>query len=148
MKYVKNIEQFLNEKVEYASQTINGKTTYSQVAGTTSSLKEFEKMIDNLPKTIKYLEFPMDTDHFNPKTGKIKGPISSSDKKNLKKLMKELTEEYKKSGDKVTKYVLKSYYGYSNDESEAKDPFYIQIRTKRGDKFGDDMRSGKYGSLD
>ena len=104
------------------------------------------KQIKNLPETLESIKIPTETLAFNPDQEEFKGPITTSHKARIIKIVKDLTREFKEKGDPVTEYGISSYYGVM--KKEVTDPIYISFRTKGHDKFASDMSSGKYGSLD
>jgi hypothetical protein len=59
-------------------------------------------------------------------------------------LLKTITPEEQTQWGKVTNFDLYSYYGGRKDS----DAYYIRLSSKESTKFGNDMSSGKYGSLD
>lgn len=138
----------LEEKVEYSSTHINGEKITSSWAGTSDNLKEFIKMIEDAPETLDYIDVTSSTGHFSPSREKFKSPITNSKKKQIIKIVKAVEKEFKKKGDPITTFRFQSYYGASNRDKHLSDPAYITYRTKGIDKFGNDMSSGKYGSLD
>lgn len=145
---MKNFDQFINEKFEYGSSYINNKKITSSFQGSTSNMNEFIKHIKDLPKTLESIKIPVETSAFNPKNEKFKGPITSSDKSKIIKIIKEITKEFKDKGDSVYEYSIRSFYGVLSKEREVTNPVYITFKTKAHDKFGKDMSSGRYGSLD
>ncbi len=145
---MKNFDQFVNEKFEYATSLINGKKSHSTFQGKTSNMNEFIKHIKDLPTTLESIQIPVETSSFSPKREKFKGPISSSDKNKIVKIIKDMTKKFKENGDKVDEYSISSYYGVLSKEKEVNDPIYISFSTKALRDFGDYMSSGKGGSLD
>lgn len=130
-----------------ASSTINGKKIESSWAGSADNLKDFIKLIENAPETLKYIKVTSSTSSFAPDSETFKGPINSSKKRQIIKIVKEMEKEFKKKGDAITSYRFNSYYG-AGGKNHHEDPAYIDYRTKVIDQFGKDMSSGKYGSLD
>ena len=72
---------------------------------------------------------------------------TTSTKKKIIKIIKDVTKAYKKEGDDIVEYELKSYFGVS-PKGNLTDPAYIQYRTKNNIQFANDMAAGKYGRLD
>ena len=130
-----------------AYSTINGKKIESSWAGSADNLKDFIKLIENAPETLEYIKVTSSTSSFAPDSEKFKGPINSSKKKQIIKIVKEMEKEFKKEGDPITSYRLNSYFG-AGGRNHEQDPAYIDYRTKGIEQFGKDMASGKYGSLD
>lgn len=147
MKHIKQFDQFLNENIKYSSTRVNGQDVTSSWAGTADNEKDFIKMIEAAPETLKSIQVQTGTSHFNPDREEFKGPITSSTKKKIIKIIKDVTKEYKAKGDPIVAYQLNSYYGVFGKDHESH-PAYIQYNTKGGDRFASDMSSGKYGSLD
>jgi hypothetical protein len=138
----------LYERFEFRSTLINGKRVDSSFQGTTNNMNEFIKQIKNLPETLESIKIPTETLAFNPDQEEFKGPITTSHKARIIKIVKDLTREFKEKGDPVTEYEISSYYGVNRREREVTDPIYISFRTKGHDKFASDMGSGKHGPLD
>ena len=147
MKHIQAYHRFLNEKVEMAYSTINGKKIESSWAGSADNLKDFIKLIENAPETLEYIKVTSSTSSFSPDSEKFKGPINSSKKRQIIKIVKEMEKEFKKEGDPITSYRFNSYFG-AGSRNHEQDPAYIDYRTKGIEQFGKDMSSGKYGSLD
>ena len=147
MKHVKGLQQFISEKIEYASTLINGQKYESGWAGSADNEKDFINMIKAAPETLKSIKVTSSTSSFAPSSEQFKGPINSSKKNKIIKIVKDMTKAFKEKGDPITSYELRSYYG-AGGKNHNEDPAYIQYRTKGIDKFGDDMSSGKYGRLD
>jgi len=143
---MKSFDEFINEKLEFNHSLRNGKKIESTISAKSSSMNEFIKHIKSLPDTIDSIKVPIQTLAFNPKLETFKGPINSSSKSKIIKIIKDMTKEFKAKGDSVYQYEVSSYYGVNS--AEASDPYYISFKTKSHDKFGKDMSSGKYGSLD
>ena len=61
---------------------------------------------------------------------------------------KDVTKEFKKKGDPIYEYGIRSFYGVLSADREVKDPVYVSFRTKAHDKFGQAMSRGDHGSLD
>ena len=145
---MKKFEEFVNERFEYASNTINGKKVFSKFQGSTTNMNEFIKALKDIPKTIESVEIPTGTGAFNPPREKIKGPFSSAKINKLIKIVKEMTKRFKDEGDPITKYNLSSYYGILSGDREINDPLYIQFRTDSHDNFSKAMSRGDFGPLD
>lgn len=147
MKNLKTFEAFVNESIEYASTKVNGKNVVSSWAGSADSEKDFIKMINDMPETLESISVQSDASASYSASEEFKGPINSSKKAKIIKLVKDVTKAFKSEGDEITSYVLSSFapiYVKGHDSSRA----YIQYKTKKSDKFGKDMASGKYGPLD
>lgn len=147
MKYIRPYYRFLNEKIEMAYSTINGKKIESSWAGSADNLKDFIKLIDNAPETLQYISVTSSTSSFAPDSEKFKGPINSSKKKKIIKIVKDMEKAFKAKGDAITSYRFNSYYG-AGGKNHHEDPAYIDYRTKAIDQFNKDMSDGKYGRLD
>lgn len=147
MKHIKDLQQFVNEKIEYASTYVNGEAVTSSWSGSADNEKDFIKMIKAMPETIESIKVTSSTSSFNPSSEKFKGPINSSKKNKIIKIVKDMTKAFKEKGDEITSYELRSYYGPIGKNHES-DPAYIQYKTKMIDQFSKDMSSGKYGRLD
>ena len=145
---MKKFEEFVNERFEYESSTINGKKVFSKFQGSTPNMNEFIKALKNIPKTIESIEIPVDTGAFNPSREKIKGPFSSAKINKLIKIVKEMTKQFKEKGDPITEYQIRSYYGVLSGDREVNDPLYIQFRTDKHDNFNKAMSRGDFGPLD
>ena len=144
---MKNVDECINEGTEMSRTYVNGKKVVASWSGSTDNLKEFIKLIEDAPETLDSIKVQTGTSSFNPSSEKISGPLNSSKKKKIIKLIKDADKAFKKDGEKIHTYELKSYYGASSRKHDT-DPAYTMYRTKRSDKFGRDMSSGKYGSLD
>ena len=145
---MKNFNEFVNEKFDYETSTINGKKVSSTFQGSTSNMNEFIKHIKDLPKTLESIKIPIETLAFNPDQEEFKGPITSGDKNKMIKIVKEMTKEFKEKGDPIYEYSISSYYGVLSGDSEVEDPCYISFRTKSHDRFGQAMSRGDFGPLD
>jgi uncharacterized protein (UPF0297 family) len=141
-------EDLLEEGVRYSSSIINGKTITSNWAAETDTEAEFIKAIKELPKTIESINIPIDTSAFNPNTKKFKGPITSSVKNSIIRIIKDMTKKFKENGDPIQQYSVNSYYGISNLERHQNDRAYIKFSTQRSKDFGKSMSAGKFGPLD
>lgn len=147
MKNIKTFEAFVNEGITYASARINGKDIYSTWSGSATTEKDFIKMIKEAPETLEAIKVQSDTSLFNPGSEEFKGPINSSKKAKIIKLVKDMTKAFEMQGEAITSYELRSYggvYAKNHDSSVA----YIVYKTDRSDNFAKDMASGKYGPLD
>ena len=129
------------------STFINGKKIESPWAGSADNLKDFIKLIEDAPETLDSIKVTSSTASFAPDSETFKGPINSSKKRKIIKIVKEMTKAFKDKGDAITSYRFNSYYG-AGGRNHHEDPAYIDYRTKVIDKFSKDMSSGKYGSLD
>lgn len=147
MKHIKPLNTFINEKINYGSNTINGKEVVSSWIGSADNERDFIKMIDAIPETLQSITVQTGTSNFNPAREDFKGPINASTKKKIIKIIKDVTKAYKKEGDDIVEYELKSYFGVS-PKGNLTDPAYIQYRTKNNIQFANDMAAGKYGRLD
>jgi hypothetical protein len=147
MKHIQPYHRFLNEKVEMAYSTINGKKIESSWAGSADNLKDFIKLIENAPETLEYVKVTSSTSSFAPDSETFKGPINSSKKRKIIKIVKDMEKAFKAKGDAITSYRFNSYFG-AGGRNHTEDPAYIDYRTKAIEQFGKDMSSGKYGSLD
>jgi len=147
MKHIQPYYRFLNEKIEMDSTFINGKKIESPWAGSADNLKDFIKLIEGAPETLDSIKVTSSTASFAPDSETFKGPINSSKKRKIIKIVKEMTKAFKDKGDAITSYRFNSYYG-AGGRNHHEDPAYIDYRTKAIDKFSKDMSSGKYGSLD
>ena len=140
-------EDRINEGITYASSRVNGKDIYSTWSGSATTEKDFIKMIKEAPETLSSIKVQSGTDVFNPSSEEFKGPINSSKKAKIIKLVKDMTKTFKAQGDDITAYELRSYggvYAKDHDSSAA----YIVYKTDRSDNFAKDMSAGKYGPLD
>ena len=146
MKHIQPYYRFLNEKIEYASTRVNGEERVSSWSGTADNLKDFIKLIENAPETLRSIKVTSSTSSFAPSSEEFKGPINSSKKRKIIKIVKEMTKAFKDKGDAITSYRFNSYFG-AGSRNHHEDPAYIDYRTKAIDQFGKDMSSGKYGSL-
>lgn len=129
------------------STFINGKKIESPWAGSADNLKDFIKLIEDAPETLDSIKVTSSTASFAPDSETFKGPINSSKKRKIIKIVKEMTKAFKEKGDAITSYRFNSYYG-AGGRNHHEDPAYIDYRTKAIDQFSKDMSSGKYGSLD
>ena len=139
----------ISENIKYYSSTINGEKYTSTWAGETDNIKDFEKMIDEIPETLESIKVTNKTELFNPGSVTFDGPITSDEKKEIKQIVQGVKEAFKKDGKTIHTFELRSYYPVSpNTEKDRSAKAYIQYRTKESDEFVKDMSSGKYGSLD
>lgn len=139
------ISRIISEQTKMATSIINGETFTSKIAGETSNLKEFEKLIMNIPDTVKYVNVQSGISPFNPSKERFE-KLNNSIRKQIINIVRDVTEQYEAKGDLIETYELNSYFGVS--PTEANNPFYIQYRTKKNQEFADRMRSGAQGSLD
>lgn len=147
MKNIKTFEAFVNEGIKYASSKVNGKDVVSSWAGSADNERDFIKMIKDMPETLSSIKVQADTNVGNPSSEEFKGPINSSKRAKIIKLVKDMTKAFKTQGEDINSYVLASYspmYAKDYDSSRA----YIMFRTDKSDQFGKDMAAGKYGPLD
>lgn len=151
MKYILTLEELklakdntpINEKVTMATSIRNGKTVTSEIAGEASSLKEFEKLIMNIPDTVKSVSVQSGASEFNPPKVEFKN-INNSKRKQIIDIVRDVTKQYKDKGDPITTYTLSSFYGVT--PNEANNPFYIQYQTKGTGEFAKRIKAS--GSLD
>jgi len=148
MKHILTLEKYqdtksINEKVTMSTSIRNGKTLTSQIAGTTDNLKEFEKLIMNIPDTVSRVDVQSSTSAFNPSKERFE-KLNSAKRKQIIKIVRDMTKQYKDKGDPIKTYELRSFYGVT--PNEAFDPFYIQYNTKGIEEFGKRLRDS--GSLD
>ena len=147
MKNIKTFEAFVNEGMKYASTKLNGKDVYSTWSGTADNEKDFIKMVKAMPETIESIKVQSDTSVFNPSSEVFKGPIDSSKKAKIIKLVKAMVKAFETQGEKITAYQLMSYVGpAANNHDSAM--AYIAYKTEKSEEFAKDMSSGKYGPLD
>ena len=147
MKHIQTYNTFLNEKIEKSYSIINGKKIESDWAGSADSLKDFIKLIKEIPETLESIKVQTGTSSFNPESIEIKGPFNSSKINKVVKLVKDADKAFGKNEEVIHTYLLSSYYG-AGGRNHNSDPAYISYRTKRSDDFGKAMSSGKHGSLD
>ena len=90
---LKNIllEGKMNERFDFESTLINGKRVESSFQGTTNNMNEFIKQIKNLPETLESIKIPTETFAFNPNQEEFKGPITTSHKARIIKIVLENT---------------------------------------------------------
>jgi len=147
MKHIKTFESYVSESVEYSSTKMNGKDVVSPWAGSTDNEKDFLNMIKSMPETLASVKVQSDSNIAYPSMEEFKGPINASKKNKITKIVKDVVKMFKDQGDEVIKFELNSYFGVAG-KNHMQDPAYIQFRTKKSEKFGKDMGSGKYGPLD
>ena len=94
-----------------AYSTINGKKIESSWAGSADNLKDFIKLIENAPETLEYVKVTSSTSSFAPDSETFKGPINSSKKRKIIKIVKEMEKAFKEKGDAITSYRFNSYFG-------------------------------------
>ena len=68
MKHVKLFKQYVNEKIEYSYSTVNGKKIESSWSGSADSLKDFIKLIKEIPETLQSIKVQTGTSSFNPES--------------------------------------------------------------------------------
>ena len=121
-----------------------------QIQGTTNSMIEFVKHIKNLPEELGSIKVTNSTLSFTDSSHDVefKKRFTSSDKAQVIKIIKDITNEFKKNGDPVYEYELSSFYGTLGRRTPAEDNYYITMRTKGKDDFGRRMSRGDYGPLD
>tara|TARA_R110001583_G_scaffold138466_2_gene290078 strand:- start:2316 stop:2741 length:426 start_codon:yes stop_codon:yes gene_type:complete len=122
-----------------------------QIQGKTNSMMEFVKHIKNLPEDLGSIKITNSTLSFTSSADDVefKKKFTSSNKAQVIKIIKDITNQFKKTDDPVYEYGLRSYYGtIGKQRPPAENNFYITMRTKGKDDFGDRMRRGKMGSLD
>ncbi len=106
MKHVKLFKQYVNEKIEYSYSTINGKKIESDWSGSADSLKDFIKLIKEIPETLESIKVQTGTSSFNPSSTEIKGPFNSSKINKVVKLVKGADKAFGKDGEKIHTYLL------------------------------------------
>ena len=121
-----------------------------QVQGKTNSMMEFVKHIKNLPEELGSIQVTNSTLSFTDSSHevKFKKRFTPSNKAQVIKIIKNITNEFKKNGDPVYEYELSSFYGTLGKRTPAENNYYITMRTKGKDDFGRRMSRGDYGPLD
>ena len=122
-----------------------------QIQGKTNSMQEFVTHIKNLPEEIGSIKVTNSTISFTSSRDDVefKNKFTSADKAKVIKIIRDLSIEFKKKKDPIYQYELRSYFGtIGKQKPPAENKFYISLKTKAKDDFGDRMRSGKMGSLD
>ena len=121
-----------------------------QVQGKTNSMMEFVKHIKNLPEELGSIKVTNSTLSFTDSSHDVefKNRFTSSNKAQVIKIIKDITNEFKKKGDPVYEYELRSFFGTLGKRTPAENKYYITMRTKGKDDFGRRMSRGDYGSLD
>ena len=121
-----------------------------QVQGKTNSMMEFVKHIKNLPEELGSIEVTNSTLSFTDSSDKVefKKKFTSSNKAQVIKIIKDITNEFKKKGDPVYEYELRSFFGTLGKRTPAENKYYITMRTKGKDDFGRRMSRGDMGPLD
>ena len=121
-----------------------------QVQGKTNSMMEFVKHIKNLPEEIGSIKVTNSTLSFTDSSHDVvfKNKFTSSNKAQVIKIIKNITNEFKKDGDPVYEYELSSFYGTISKRTPAENNYYITMSTKRKDDFAKRMSRGDYGPLD
>ena len=97
----------------------------------------------NIPDTVSRVDVQSGTSAFNPPKERFE-KLNDSKRKQIIKIVRDMTKQYKDKGDPIKTYHLSSFYGVK--PNEAFDPFYIQYNTKGTEEFGKRMRDS--GSLD
>ena len=126
-----------------------------QIQGKTNSMMEFVKHIKDLPEDLGSIKITNSTLSFTDSSHDVKfeKKFSSGDKAKVIRIIKDITNEFKKMGDPVYEYELSSYYGGAgrypgSQRPPAEDGYYITMRTRSKDDFGDRMGRGEMGPLD
>ena len=121
-----------------------------QVQGKTNSMMEFVKHIKSLPEELGSIQVTNSTLSFTTSADevKFKNRFTSSNKAQVIKIIKNITNEFKKNGDPVYEYELSSFYGTLGKRTPAENNYYITMRTKGKDDFGRRMSRGDMGPLD
>ena len=121
-----------------------------QVQGKTNSMMEFVKHIKNLPEELGSIQVTNSTLSFTTSADevKFKKRFTPSNKAQVIKIIKNITNEFKKNGDPVYEYELRSFYGTLGKRTPAENNYYITMRTKAKDDFGAAMSRGDHGPLD
>ena len=121
-----------------------------QVQGKTNSMMEFVKHIKNLPEELGSIQVTNSTLSFTTSADevKFKNRFTSSNKAQVIKIIKNITNEFEKNGDPVYEYELRSFYGTLGKRTPAENNYYITMRTKGKDDFGRRMSRGEMGPLD
>ena len=121
-----------------------------QVQGKTNSMMEFVKHIKNLPEELGSIQVTNSTLSFTTSADevKFKNRFTSSNKAQVIKIIKDITNEFKKNGDPVYQYELRSFFGTLGKRTPAENNYYITMRTKGKDDFGRRMSRGEMGPLD
>lgn len=148
MKYILTPEKYqnsksINENVKMNTSVTNGKTITSQIAGETDNLKEFEKLIMNIPDTVRRVDVQSNTSAFGSSKERFE-KLNDSKRKQIINIVRDVTKQYKDNGDPIKVYSLNSFF--TINPNEANDPFYIQYQTKGTNEFAKRMKSS--GSLD
>ncbi len=121
-----------------------------QIQGTTNSMQEFATHIKNLPEEIGSIKVTNSTLSFTTSADDVefKNKFTSADKAKVIKIIRDLSIEFKKKKDPIYQYELRSYFGTLGNRTPAENKFYISLKTKAKDDFGDRMSRGEMGSLD
>ena len=121
-----------------------------QVQGKTNSMMEFVKHIKNLPEELGSIKVTNSTLSFTTSADDVefKNRFTSSNKAQVIKIIKDITNEFKKKGDPVYEYELRSFFGTVGKRTPAENKYYITMRTKGKDDFGRRMSRGEMGPLD
>ena len=137
-------ESKINERFDF------DKEDQYQVQGKTNSMMEFVKHIKNLPEELGSIKVTNSTLSFTDSSHDIefKKRFTPSNKAQVIKIIKNITNEFKKNGDPVYEYELRSFYGTFGKRTPAENNYYITMRTKGKDDFGRRMSRGDMGPLD
>ncbi len=121
-----------------------------QVQGKTNSMMEFVKHIKNLPEELGSIQVTNSTLSFTTSANEVKfeNRFTPSNKAQVIKIIKNVTNEFKKDGDPVYQYELRSFFGTLGRRTPAENNYYITMRTKGKDDFGRRMSRGEMGPLD
>ena len=121
-----------------------------QVQGKTNSMMEFVKHIKNLPEELGSIQVTNSTLSFTDSSHEVKFEkrFTPSNKAQVIKIIKNITNEFKKKGDPVYEYELRSFFGTLGKRTPAENKYYITMRTKGKDDFGRRMSRGDMGPLD
>ena len=111
---------------------------------------EFVKHIKNLPEELGSIQVTNSTLSFTDSSHEVKFEkrFTPSNKAQVIKIIKNITNEFKKNDDPVYEYELRSFFGTLGKRTPAENKYYITMRTKGKDDFGAAMSRGDHGSLD
>jgi len=139
MKLIKIIlEQWQSDTI-----TVMGIDKEHPYTGRTGNIGEFFQAIDKLPNTIKSIKVPLNTKRFKTSADSITISPTPGFQEEIKKRITDLVEQYKKEGEEVSNYHIKSFtYEVENGK------YYIQLETEKSAEFEKQMGSGQQGSLD
>lgn len=129
------------------TSVVNGEKYSTDWLGTADTLEDFKKAIDRIPATIESIDFPINTAIFKTSKDRNKIKPEGSWKSDVIITIGKIVTQHIQDGDTLEGISINSFYGTGPNGSDNH-PIYIQILTKQGNKFADDMGSGKYGSLD